>query len=356
MKERSPEAAIEIAEAAYNLEAEDSEWFPNVLAATVPLLDRGLGVTGLVGNQPAPTGPIVPEAMHVASGSEDFPVRLMQAMSELPRANVIRKMQVGIGVLSEVTAKDPLFLEAWRRHIDYASDGIGLTAMDPNGRIIHMVAPVAETIALTNAERHQWRMLAAHLSAGLRLRGRLRRSVAASEDVGLPFGSEAVFDGSSLQLTEASGAAKARSTVEAIRKAALRVDRARGQLRNDPDEALSLWWALLRGKWSIVEWFDTDDRRYILAIPNPPSVIDPRGLTKRESQVAAFAVLGETHKMIAYRLGISRSTVTRALRSAMRKLNVKTQAELVAKLHALRQALGESAVVSEAGDRARKTG
>lgn len=85
----------------------------------------------------------------------------------------------------------------------------------------------------------------------------------------------------------------------------------------------------------MVEWFDTDDRRYMLAVPNAPRVMDPRGLTKRESQVVAYAALGDSHKLIAYRLGISRTRVSGALGSAMRKLKVKTQAQLVAKLHAL---------------------
>ena len=90
--------------------------------------------------------------------------------------------------------------------------------------------------------------------------------------------------------------------------------------------------AILRAR---VEWFDTDNRRYMLAVPNAPRVLDPRGLSKRESQVVAYASLGDSHKLIAYRLGISRTRVSNALSSAMRKLNVKTQAQLVEKLHAL---------------------
>ena len=116
-------------------------------------------------------------------------------------------------------------------------------------------------------------------------------------------------------------------------RAAVQVDRARGALRRqDPDEALAIWRALVSGRWSMIDWFDSDDRRYVLALPNPPHVDDPRGLTKRESQVVAYALLGEGHKMIAYRLGLSRPTVSKALRAAMRKLGVKTQAQLVARL------------------------
>jgi len=41
--------------------------------------------------------------------------------------------------------------------------------------------------------------------------------------------------------------------------------------------------------------------------------------------------MGESYKIIAYRLGVSRPRVTNALRSGMRKLGVTTQAELVAR-------------------------
>ncbi|MGB5809229.1 MAG: helix-turn-helix transcriptional regulator [Polyangiales bacterium] len=344
---QSSEAAITVTEAAYDLHATETDWFPRLLSATVPLIDHGLGVTGLVGTQPDGRSPIMPEAMHVATGPSDFPARLMRAMSELPRESIIRQIHPGIGVLSEVNAQEPRFLEAWRRHIDYARDGIGVTAMDPNGRVVHVVAPVPDTIALSDAERNRWQMLAAHMSAGLRLRGVLADSapVAGSESEGLPCEVDAVIDANTFRVDQAMNGAQNQRSLDAMREAAVRIDRARGRLRrDDPDEALEIWWALLRGQWSMVEWFDTDERRYILAIPNAPTVPDPRGLTQRESQVVAHAVLGESHKLIAYRLGISRPTASNALRSAMRKLGVKTQAELVAKLRAIR----EDALDSEA--------
>jgi DNA-binding NarL/FixJ family response regulator len=86
---------------------------------------------------------------------------------------------------------------------------------------------------------------------------------------------------------------------------------------------------MVRGRWSMVDWFDSDERRYVLAVPNQPSVTDPRGLTERENQVVGAAVLGHSNKMIAYRLGLSTSRVSTLLRSAMRKLGFRTRNELV---------------------------
>jgi DNA-binding NarL/FixJ family response regulator len=99
--------------------------------------------------------------------------------------------------------------------------------------------------------------------------------------------------------------------------------------KTDPEKALEIWKALVRGRWSIVDWFDSDGRRFVLAIPNEPHLTDPRGLTERESQVVAYAALGNTNKMIAYHLGLSTSRVSMLLRSAMRKLAIRTRAQLV---------------------------
>jgi DNA-binding CsgD family transcriptional regulator len=82
----------------------------------------------------------------------------------------------------------------------------------------------------------------------------------------------------------------------------------------------------------MVDWFDSDGRRFVLALPNAPQINDPRGLTERESQVVAYAVLGQSNKMIGYRLGLSKSRVSMLLRSAMRKLGVRTRSQLVIKL------------------------
>lgn len=85
----------------------------------------------------------------------------------------------------------------------------------------------------------------------------------------------------------------------------------------------------------MVDWFESGSRRFILAVPNPAGVSDPHRLTKRETEVASYAGLGETGKLIGLRLGLSTSRVSGVLHDAMRKLRVHTQAELVGKLRSL---------------------
>ena len=68
-------------------------------------------------------------------------------------------------------------------------------------------------------------------------------------------------------------------------------------------------------------------------------------LTKREKEVVALAARGRTSKFIACELDISRQRVSSLLSHAMRKLGVRTQAQLVLKM----KAFGTVASASEEG-------
>jgi DNA-binding CsgD family transcriptional regulator len=80
----------------------------------------------------------------------------------------------------------------------------------------------------------------------------------------------------------------------------------------------------------------------VLAKPNAPNLGDPRGLNEREAQVATYAALGESSKIISYRFGISAAWVSTLLTSAMRKLAVKTPAQLVEKMRGLPRSTNEN--------------
>ena len=154
-----------------------------------------------------------------------------------------------------------------------------------------------------------------------------------SHSTGFPEEAEAVFDANGFQLIDSVGPAKEATASEILHAAARSVDAARGELRNDdPRQAIKTWTALVSGRWSMLDWFDADGRRYILAVPNPPEVRDPRGLSDQERQVVAYVALGERNKLVAYRLGLSPSRISSLLRRAMRKLGVKSRAALIHKV------------------------
>ncbi len=110
----------------------------------------------------------------------------------------------------------------------------------------------------------------------------------------------------------------------------MKLDESRALLReSDAARALRLWEELIAGRWSLVDWFDANGRRLIIAKLNPRKAASCRGLTKRERQVALCAALGESSKITGYRLGISPSRVSALLKATMRKLGVRTKVQLV---------------------------
>lgn len=333
--DRVGSAIIDFTEAAYDLELSDETWLPTVLERGLPVLDQGLGVACMDYDLPLDGGPVGLRSVHVGSGPKDFAERHLRALETTP-PDVLRE-QVrpgGAGTASDACGDDPQQIAHYTSHVDYCKDLLYITAVDGRGVGVAVVAPLPEVTSLSPQESQRWQMLAAHLEAGHRLRRGLTAVESADEAApSLPHHAEAIFDANSFRITDALGSAQGRTAIKKLREAAIAVDRARGRLRkSDPDKALEIWKALVRGRWSTVDWFDTDGRRFVLAIPNSPEVVDPRGLTERERQVVAYASYGQTNKMIAYRLGLSRSRVSLLLRSAMRKMGARTRAQLVQRI------------------------
>jgi DNA-binding CsgD family transcriptional regulator len=333
--DRIGSAIIDFTEAAYDLELSDEEWLPTILKRGLPVLEHGLGVAGMRYGRPPEGGPFQLLDVHVASGREDFAERHAAALATTPPEVLREQVRPGMaGTASMHSQGYPEQLAHYTSHVDYCKDLLYTTAVDSKGSGVAIVAPLAEVTTLSDRDAQRWQMLAAHVDAGHRLRQGLATQEACEEPhTDLPYDAEAIFDAGGLRIIDAVGQAQERTATRKLRDAAVTVDRARGRMREtDPERALQTWKALVRGRWSMVDWFDTDGRRFVLALPNAPRVSDPRGLTERESQIMAYAVLGQTNKMIGYRLGLSQSRVSMLLRSAMRKLNVQTRAQLVLKM------------------------
>lgn len=165
--------------------------------------------------------------------------------------------------------------------------------------------------------RSLWRRIAAHLGAGLRLCGRPPSPEADDvECVLMPGG----------RVVHARGSAEGKQERERLRAAAKDVDRARTRRgRSDPNAALELWRGLFSGRWSLVDHFDGDGRRYLLARRNDPDVAGPPGLSLRQRQILFFASAGWSNKEIGYALGIREGTVAAHLLRALDKLGLPSR-------------------------------
>jgi DNA-binding CsgD family transcriptional regulator len=328
------DAAIDVVEAAYDLEAAPGDWMPRVLSAGESLFDFGMGCYGAIAAGLSEQGvPIFAQALG-SPGAEDLPLKIMAAAREAGPELVAKssaEVRGRVYLLSDMCDRFPSACEIINRHVG-SKDVLSLTAVDPDGYGAHISIPCPKAMFVDRREREHWQMIEVHLAAGHRLRRGLGEQGEASGAplTEIPLNADALIDPSRFLVSHANGEATEAEASEKLREAARLVDRARGPLRRqNPKEALRLWEGLVRGKWTLVDWFDTDGRRFVLAKTNAPRIKDPRGLTEREAQVATYAALGETSKMIGYRLGLSQSYVSRLLNDAMRKLGVKTQAQLV---------------------------
>jgi len=126
-----------------------------------------------------------------------------------------------------------------------------------------------------------------------------------------------------------------------LREAARALDRgAQSRHEVNAERAIWLWEGLVQGRSEVIDWFDSDGRRFIIARLRSETRGGSRGLTDRERQVALRAARGESSKLTGYRLGISPSRVSALLKAAMRKLGVSSKVQLVVMVRLLR---GESA-------------
>ncbi len=339
-------AAIDLAEASYNLDIDVGNWLPNLLENGRPTLDLGSGFAAAMWGGKSDQGQPLIMQMHVGAGAPDLPLRYMRAAQEVGPDLVQETTAASVGgvnVLSEMKDKWPQVYEALTGSVG-CKDILTLWALDPDLHGLVLSIPSPELVQLTPAARDRWQMLAVHMTAGHRLRRGLSTDTVATgvPVTEMPLNAEALLDPRKFVVSQATGGAQDKAASAVIREAAVRLDRARGKLRKThPEEALELWHGLVRGRWSLVDWFDTDGRRFVLAKPNAPKLGDPRGLTEREHQVSTYAGLGESGKIIGYRLGISPTRVSALLSAALRKLGVKTQAQLVERLRGLPRSADE---------------
>jgi DNA-binding CsgD family transcriptional regulator len=223
----------------------------------------------------------------------------------------------------------PLQAQTWPPYVEFLHplgirEILGVIARDPSGHAVVLGVPQNDLRRPTVHERSAWGRIAAHIVAG----SRLRRAIETLSNTDLSDGADAVLSLSG-SMVHAQKDAQSPDNRELLRRAAKAIDRARSKARSNEGEALDLWQGLVAGRWSLVEQFDSDGRRFMVARRNDPQVKDPRGLNLRERQVLAYIAMGHPAKLIGYSLGVSPSSISMNRRTAMRKLGLRTTADIV---------------------------
>lgn len=316
---------VEIIEAAYDLDGDDEQWLQRIAELVRPTLDRGKGVVGYFFDASAE---VLRISSYVGAGAGPAEIGFARRTHELPiwRSSAMLKATYRLpSALRYASSMAQRRIRTLRKGTGLSGSGDVLifNVADPSHKGCVFGALDLSPAPSALVHRVSWSRIAAHVAAGLRLRRRLKESdewTPAPEAILSPAGA----------VVHAEGPAKARNAREVLRDAVMAIDRARGLMRrSDPEAAAELWRGMVDGRWSLVDRFESDGRRLLVAYRNGVAAGGPRGLTEREQQVVAYVALARPNKLIAYELGLSVSAVGTYVANALAKLGVASRIELI---------------------------
>jgi DNA-binding CsgD family transcriptional regulator len=317
---------VEILEAAYAIDRDEQAWMQATGAAVDANLQYGKGLIASRYRVDAENR-FHPYAMQpINLGAE---VLQRMAAFELPPDYVDNTYRTICGVATQVGN------EAARKHTrDFfqsslapvgVEDCMTINGLDPTGNGFMLAVWLPRTVKLTAWAKTRWTRVAAHLAAANRLRQRLDASKAKT-----PESAEAILNAWG-KVEHADGEAKSAEARTQLEEGARQMDRARGSLRkSDPDLAIAEWRGLIAARWTLVDHYESDGKRYLLARRNEATPSGFAALSLRERQAVGYACLRHSNKLIAYEMGISPSTVGVLLHRAAGKLGAHTRDEMVA--------------------------
>jgi DNA-binding CsgD family transcriptional regulator len=317
---------VELVEAIYAVEEPVDGWLRGVLEAARPVLDRGEGIGGVAYDLSDQAKVRVFALDGIGITPEWLQAGVAMHQSDEIRATMHQTYRKVVGTNRDV--RDPrarAITQAWFERYGYADDLV-VSGYNASGIGCALHAFSRKAYRFTRRDRELFARVALHLAAGSRLLHRL----SSRETEGEPK-IEAVLDPEG-KVHDASAPAKSKDARAHLAAAVRRREWARGPARADPARALPAWKGLVAQRWSLVDQFESDGRRYVLARENEPSTRGPRNLSARERQVASLAALGRTNKEIAYELGLAHATVRVLLSRAAAKLGARTRRELVLRL------------------------
>jgi DNA-binding CsgD family transcriptional regulator len=316
------EPVLRVVERAYDVSVPTTSWLEAIRSSAEGAFENHVAVQAYTFDVSAQGAFRV---NHIAS--EPFWAEVLERAHTHADPSTIRSIYLGGTVrnVRQILAgreDDPGYRECVRAGIKEITLSLG---MDPGGRGCALVFLQKEARRLSRGTRQALERISAHLASARRLRGNLD-SVDSSER--LLHGADAVLssDGTVLHAERDARDDEAR---RALREAARRMDRARCRHGSSPEEALGLWRALVDGRWSLIERFESDGRRIVVARSNPPPARRHRALNQQEQKVVALLALGHSVKLCAYELGRAESRTSEIARSALRKMGLGSRAELL---------------------------
>ncbi len=329
---QSTTSSLSMIESAYDLKADKQAWLASLLQQVRPFIDGGLGVYGVFYEASEDATALRLDTPIFVNCPPGFPEAL-STVTALSPAELLRPITHGgppchslsqVFAVAGVTYSEFEPIRQLRREAG-VGDLLIVNAWTEQRRGCCLVAPVDRERRFPARTASTLARAARHIAAAQRLR---RTVLNVAGQVALE--AEAVLDEQGA-LLHAEGEAQGKLEREALQSSARNLVSARRQLREtDPEQVALIWKALVDGRWSLVDSFDRDGKRFLFARRNALELPEPSSLTPIERQVAALFARGHSSKLVSYELGLSASSVSSALQRALRKLHLRSSTELVA--------------------------
>jgi DNA-binding CsgD family transcriptional regulator len=177
--------------------------------------------------------------------------------------------------------------------------------------------------------KQRWINLQAHIGAVYDLRQRLRDN--SFDEAGVVW-----FDTSGNCVAE--GPAVYDDIRERLRDAVLAREAARKADTVSKRVDLERYWAnVISGRWAILDHFDTDGKRFVIALPVSKYGNRLRGMSNRELETLRMLGEGMSNKAIAAALFVSESAISTHLGNVYQKLGIHDRVTVVQLVQALRK-------------------
>lgn len=316
---------VRVLEAAYRVDGTATEWLDGIAQSVTDALAarKSLGAVAHVATARVVGAHRLPDQLEACSNSQllalepavcfemmkrHVPPPMQEALFFSQKVASTGSKETGLGADLE---SHPFWPVLWKPG---PKDALGVVGHDGALREVVVSTALARPYTLGDREQHLWQRIAVHLGTALRLR----------RDKPVPDRAAAVLaaDGTFSHLeTRHERARQSLADGFARRRHALGAQ--------DPEHALDVWRGLVDGRWSLVDYLDTDGKAFVLAVRNQPAQSIISKLTGRQRAVVALASLGYGNKRIAYALGLTEVAVAMQLTRAKAATGTRSRVELV---------------------------
>lgn len=346
----TPARLLDVLDVAYHVHQRSGPWLQSVMDQLRPVIDQGEGALAFVMREyadgrvvivdPAPSGigdywkpwttqmnALPHEVRRYARGLPALAYKshfTVAAMTSVPSFRMYVQENFRESLRAPPANAETVLAQDEAQNLPWA-ECLALHAGDPAVGDVFFVAPRPRRVSeLPSFETlHTWSRVMGHVANAYRLQQLVESAGHALFD-----GAEAVLDAEG-RVLDAEGAAQPADARQVLRDAARRRDSARTRSNaRSVDDVTEQWRALVAGRWSLVDVFDHDGRRFVVARRNDLAASSPV-LSDRERQIAAYLATGQSNKVIAYQMGVSLSTVATHARRIARKLGADNRVMLV---------------------------